>query len=100
MCIYFGSARLGSAELGVCTREAFNYLDEAIRMEGRMNRIAIDSFMTLFSGTSNYLVQGGVITSRSIEILESHMENAETLFGYESRLLLLIRQLRDKITQY
>jgi hypothetical protein len=78
-------------------KEAFEYLDEAIRLEGKMNRIAIHPYMTLFSGANNHLKQLGVLSSKQIEKLRLHMDNAEKHFSYDSGLLILIRELRDRL---
>jgi hypothetical protein len=78
-------------------KEAFGYLDEAIKLEGSMNRLAIHPYLTMFVGTSNYLKQTGRMTTREMETLQSHMDNAEKFFGYDSQFISLIGDLRHRI---
>jgi hypothetical protein len=78
-------------------KEAFGYLQEAIQQEGTMNRLAIQPYMTLFSGTYKYIKQSGAMSVRQLEQLRSHMENAETLFGYDKKLMSLVGDVRRRI---
>jgi hypothetical protein len=77
-------------------KEAFGSLEEAIRMEGNKNRIAIHPYMTMFSGTNNYIKQGGQLSRKEADALNKHLENAEKLFSHDSGLLVLIADLRTR----
>jgi hypothetical protein len=77
-------------------KEAFSYLDEAIRIEGNKNRIAIHPYMTMFSGTSNYRKSGGQLSTKQREALEKHTDDAAKLFSHDTRLMILIRELKTK----
>jgi hypothetical protein len=78
--------------------EAFEYLDEAIKMEGISNRVAIHPYMTLFNGISNYIKQSGVLSRKEADIVDNHLYHAEQLFGYDRRLLELIGTLRSQLS--
>jgi hypothetical protein len=75
--------------------DAFGYLNDAINEEGRRNRIAIHPYMTMFSGTNNYLKQSGVLSRKQTDLLQSHMDAADALFSYNRELLNLIKELRQ-----
>jgi hypothetical protein len=77
--------------------EAFGYLNEAMNLEGRMNRIAIHPYTTMFSGTNHYLKQSGALSSKQLELLQSHMDAAEALFSYDHGLLNLTKELRQRV---
>lgn len=76
--------------------QAFEYLGEAIRIEGAMNRIVIHPYTTLFSGTMSFINQSGVLTGAEVNTLHSHLDNAVRLFGYETKLVVLVSDLRRR----
>jgi hypothetical protein len=78
--------------------EALAYLEEAIRIEGNRNRIAIHPYTTMFSGVNFYLQRQGKLSGRQIEKLKTHMDFAEKLFDHDSNLLILMNELRRIIS--
>jgi hypothetical protein len=78
-------------------REAFGYLEEAIRQEGRNNRIAIHPYMALFGGVGGYIDRGGVLSPRELDAINQHTAQADVLFPYDRQLLEVVRDLRAKV---
>ncbi|WP_188311986.1 SIR2 family protein [Salinarimonas soli] len=78
-------------------KEAFEALDEAITREGKMSRIAIHPYMAIFSGTSSYLKGGGKLPRAITEKMRKHLDNAQSLFGYDSTILILAKDLTQRI---
>ncbi|MBR0784265.1 hypothetical protein [Bradyrhizobium iriomotense] len=74
--------------------EAFDFLDEAIKLEGNRNRITIHPYTTMFNGVMAYVQRGGNLTGRQIERLKVHQEFAEKQFYYDSGFLILINGTR------
>jgi hypothetical protein len=89
--------KYSSARFRSSFEEAFEYLDEAIKIEGAMNRIAIHPYTTLFSGTMSFVRQSGVLTGTEVNTLHKHLDNAEGLFSFDATLLVLISDLRRKL---
>jgi SIR2-like domain len=87
----------GPARFRSSFEEAFEYLDEAIKTEGAMNRIAIHPYTTLFSGTMSFINQMGILTGAQVSVLQSHLDNAERLFSFDRGLMVLASDLRRRL---
>jgi len=77
--------------------EAFEYVDEAIRLEGSNNRIAIHPYTTLFNGVGNYIKQSGALAPKQGDTVHKHLENAEQIFHYDGQLLGLASALKQQL---
>ena len=95
--ILFEEMKHSDARFLSAFREAFVYLDEAITLEGRMNRIAIHPYMTMFGGTNHYLKQGGKLSNKEEDRIKRHLDNAEKFFSYDSSLMILGNEVRARI---
>jgi hypothetical protein len=95
--ILLEESRQSPARFKKSFKEAFGYLEEAIKIEGTRNRIAVHPYTTLFSGTLSYLKQSGALSSREVDALRSHMDNAESFFSYDPAVLNLINDLRQRM---
>ena len=84
-------------ESGKAFKEAFDYLDEAIRLESQNNRIAIHPYTTLFKGVANYLQQSSTLSPKQNETLKAHISNAQQLFRYDRQLLEAASKLNELI---
>src|SRR5258708_9358410 len=94
--ILFEEMKQVPGRLQTAFEEAFGYLNEAIRQEGKMNRIAIHPYTTMFSGANNYLKQSGILSSKQLELLQSHMDAADAFFSYDRNLPNLTKELRQR----
>jgi len=74
--------------------EAFAHLEEAIKLEGNRNRIAIHPYTTMFNGVNAYVQRGGALTGKQAERLKVHTEFAEKLFAHDSNLMILANEIR------
>jgi SIR2-like domain len=54
-------------------REAFQYLEQAIKMEGMSNRVAVHPYMTLFGGVSRYIDMSGTLSPKELDSIRGHL---------------------------
>ena len=87
-------AKQNSAHPEISFNEAFDYLDEAIWLEGTNNRVAIHPYMTLFRGVSNFLKQSGSLSSRQLDTITKYLDGAPELFGHDRNLMDLVLELK------
>ena len=73
--------------------EAFDFLAEAIRIEGRNRRIAIHPYSALFRGTHVFIENGGTISPKQREELDKYLADATQMFHYDKQLLEAISTL-------
>lgn len=78
-------------------REAFDVTHKALRIEGRMSRIAIHPYATLVSGALAFLKLRGVLSSKDREILRRLVDEVQVQFPHESKLLVDIANLGPHI---
>jgi hypothetical protein len=76
-------------------KDAFDNLLEAIRIEGYYSRITIHPYNTLFSGTRQYILQGGMLSEAQNRELRQLIGVASSRFDKDVVLLNLIRELID-----
>jgi len=78
-------------------REAFKHLEEAIRMEGISNRVAVHPYMTLFRGVANYIDMSGSLLPKELDSIRSHLNRAQGLFHHDRALVDRIISLRSQL---
>lgn len=78
-------------------KQAFEYLDEAIQIEGRNNRVSIHPYMTLFSGSNRYIKLSGAPSTSQMDKLRRHLDRAAELFNYDRGLLDQVVSLRAQL---
>jgi hypothetical protein len=74
--------------------EAFDKLVQAIEMETSWSRVAIQPFMSLFSGTTKFLELDGVLTSKQRDRLNSLVSSAEDRSRRDLQVLDMIAAFR------
>ena len=74
--------------------EAFEHLTEAIRLEKAWSRKAIQPYVSLFRGTTEFLLQRGNLSMQQLDAIASLSKDAEKTFGRDEEMQDVLAALR------
>lgn len=77
--------------------EAYEKLTEAIQLEKSWSRKAIQPYVTLFRGTTEYVLQKGVLSMKQIETIQALAKDAEKIFGRDPEMQDVLGGLRTAL---
>lgn len=80
-------------------KEAFRRLKKAIQLEASWSRSAVQPYVSLFSGTINYLDRGGVLSQRQLEDLRDFIHSAERRLSRDFEVSELIGALSERLME-
>lgn len=74
--------------------EAYEKLTEAISLEKSWSRKAIQPYVLLFRGTTDFLIRGGVLSIKQIDAVQTLMKDGEKAFGRDQEMQDSLQGLR------
>lgn len=66
--------------------EAYEKLTEAISLEKSWSRKAIQPYVLLFRGTTDFLIRGGVLSIKQLDAVQTLMKDGERVFGRDKEM--------------
>ncbi|WP_454648412.1 P-loop NTPase [Bradyrhizobium liaoningense] len=66
--------------------EAYERLTDAIVLESKWHRKAVQPYVLLFRGSADYIRSGGRLSAKQIERIMSLVENAKSIWGRDSEI--------------
>jgi hypothetical protein len=86
---------LSAYSMAASYAEAYEKLTEAISLEKSWSRKAIQPYVLLFRGTTDFVIRGGVLSIKQLENLQSLMKDGEKTFGRDQEMQDAVQGLRQ-----
>ena len=80
-----------------CFSEAFSALQDAIETERRKVRMAVQPFIVLFRGTSDFVARGGLLSTSQVNRLQLIVDSANYKFSKDPKLRDVLDLLRNSV---
>jgi hypothetical protein len=77
--------------------EAYENLSEAIRLEKSWSRKAIQPYISLFRGTTDFVLRKGVLSMKQLENIQSMSKDAERIFGRDEEMRDTLAGMRQAL---
>ena len=89
-----------TANLHSVYQEAFDVLLRAVKLERDRGRSSVHAYVTLFSGTSDYLFRGGILNAKIFETLDDLSIDAATFFPRDTQLREAWRKIETRLSEW
>ena len=87
----------GPTQMSECFSEAFSALSDAIETERNRVRMAVQPFIVMFRGTTDFVAAGGQLSTGQISRLQSIVDAADYRFGRDAKLKEVLDMLRNGV---
>lgn len=87
----------GPVRMNECFSDAFTALADAIETERDKVRMAVQPFIVMFRGTSDFVAAGGLLSTNQVTRLQSIVDDAEYRFARDAKLKEALDVLRSGV---